>query len=202
MFAYIAVSSEDERTQDLAASLGVDLIHRRKSEHATDDSPDIDWVRSALDISLLQKDAFAILRPTSPFRTADNIRRAWQIFQDQQPCDSLRAVQPVTEHPMKMWRLHRLVDRPEHVDLMEPLLPVVVHLPDGTTQPAHSTPTQGLPPYYVQNAGLEIAWTRVVTETGTISGTRILPFVCPLLDINTEVDWQAAERQMESLTHG
>ena len=29
---------------------------------------------------------------------------------------------------------------------------------------------------YVQNASLEIAWCRVVTETGTIAGERVVPF--------------------------
>ena len=38
------------------------------------------------------------------------------------------------------------------------------------TQPWHSTPYQALPPVYVQNASLEIAWTRVVLERRTIAG--------------------------------
>ncbi len=157
-------------------------ILARSDQSATDDAPDILWVREALAHSRPPVDAFAILRPTSPFRTADDIRHAWQEFQLAQPCDSLRAVQPVTEHPGKMWAM--LTD-----GSMRPLWDWAI----GET-PYHSRPTQTLPRYYVQNAGLEIAWTRVVRETGTISGMRIVPFVCPLLDINTEADWQEAER--------
>ncbi len=55
----------------------------------------------------------------------------------------------------------------------------------------------------MQNASLEIAWTRVVKDTGTISGTRIRPFFTDGLegfDINTEDDWGEAERLI-SLTH-
>ncbi len=44
-------------------------------------------------------------------------------------------------------------------------------------QPWHSTPYQALPPVYVQNASLEIAWTRVVRERRTIAGDVLVPFL-------------------------
>jgi hypothetical protein len=44
-------------------------------------------------------------------------------------------------------------------------------------QPWHSTPYQALPPVYVHNASLEIAWTRVVFEQRTIAGDTLVPFV-------------------------
>lgn len=153
-----------------------------------DDQPDIVWVKQAVEaLNLARFDAFAILRPTSPFRTAETIRRAWQKFQDAQPCESLRAIRPVREHPGKMWTLdakkHRLM----------PIMPYKHS--DGT--PWHSSPTQTLKPVYVQTASLEIAWTKTVTETGTISGDHIVPFHCDYLegfDINTPDDWAQAER--------
>ena len=39
----------------------------------------------------------------------------------------------------------------------------------------HAGQYQALPPVYIQNSALEIAWTRVVTETGTREGTSSLP---------------------------
>ena len=42
--------------------------------------------------------------------------------------------------------------------------------PDGAP-PWHSTPYQALPPVYVQNASLEIAWTRVVPRRGRSPAT-------------------------------
>ena len=41
---------------------------------------------------------------------------------------------------------------------------------DETGVPWHSRPYQALPPVHVQNASLEIAWTRTVRDTGTIAG--------------------------------
>jgi N-acylneuraminate cytidylyltransferase len=64
-------------------------------------------------------------------------------------------------------------------------------------QPWHSTPYQALPPVYVQNASLEIAWTRVVFEQRTIAGDVIAPFLTEGyegFDINDEQDWMIAER--------
>ena len=58
-------------------------------------------------------------------------------------------------------------------------------------------PYQALPPIYVQNASLEIAWTRVVTETRTIAGNVLVPFLTEGyegFDINDPHDWIIAER--------
>jgi N-acylneuraminate cytidylyltransferase len=49
----------------------------------------------------------------------------------------------------------------------------------------------------VQNASLEIAWTRVVAETRTIAGDVLVPFMTREyegFDINDPHDWMIAER--------
>ena len=63
--------------------------------------------------------------------------------------------------------------------------------------PWHSTPYQALPLVYVQNASMEIAWTRVVLEDRTISGDVLVPFITEGyegFDINDPNDWMIAER--------
>jgi hypothetical protein len=50
---------------------------------------------------------------------------------------------------------------------------------------------------YVQNASLEIAWTRVVRERRTIAGDVLAPFLTEGyegFDINDAFDWILAER--------
>jgi len=108
-------------------------------------------------------DCFAILRPTSPFRTAETIRRCWDAWLDGQPADSIRAIQRVSEHPGKMWVVRG--------DIMYPLLPWDR---DGT--PWHSNQYQALPEIHVQNASLEMAWVGTVMKYGTIAGHVVLPF--------------------------
>jgi len=50
---------------------------------------------------------------------------------------------------------------------------------------------------HVQNASLEMAWTRVVFERGTIAGDVLVPFLTEGyegFDINDPLDWMVAER--------
>jgi N-acylneuraminate cytidylyltransferase len=89
----------------------------------------------------------------------------------------------VEQHPGKMW-----VVRGER---MSPLLPL-----SPEERPWHSQQYAALPTVYVQNASLEIAWTRVVRDTRTIAGSVLLPFFTEGdegLDINRPEDWWYAE---------
>ena len=82
---------------------------------------------------------------------------------------------------------------------MMPLLPFVKD--DGT--PWHSSQSNTLPAIYVQNASLEIAWTRVVFEIGSIAGNSVVPWVSSEydgFDINNPEDWERAESLVTSGT--
>ena len=61
----------------------------------------------------------------------------------------------------------------------------------------HAGQYQALPPVYVQNSALEIAWTRVVEATGTREGRVLAPFFTEGyegLNIDDEEDFARAER--------
>lgn len=183
VFFDVACSTEDPQTGYLARDHGARYIDRPPG-FATDDSPDIEWVRSTL-ASYPDANAFAILRPTSPFRTAATIQRAHKWFMASE-VHSLRAVEPVKQHPGKMWFVEN--------GCLQSVMPHRV-IAGGT--PWHSAPTQILPLAYVQNASLEMAWTYVVNSFQSISGTKIAAFHTEGyegFDLNTEDDWQMAER--------
>lgn len=186
-FSSVTVSSDSMDILLYAAGEGADGILCPTTVAHKDDDPDILWVRHAL--GDIECDAFAILRPTSPFRTAETIKAAVLRFSDVQP-DSLRAVQQVREHPYKMWWAQERGANP--TIWMEPLM----NFHDWTLAPPHSSPTQTLPVFYVQNASLEIAWRATVEKSGTISGQKIIPFFTEWpngIDLNTEEDWAYAE---------
>lgn len=153
-------------------------------EPSSDDEPDIAWVR--VWAKNATADAFAILRPTSPFRTAVSIRLAHQCF-SRWPCDSIRAVRRAHENPYKMWW-------PRVGEMIRPVFEK--HDTKGT--PYHSLPSQfTMGSMYVQTGSLEMAWTRVVAETQTISGEIVYPFHQEgpeTFDLNTEDDWAEAQR--------
>jgi CMP-N,N'-diacetyllegionaminic acid synthase len=191
-FTDVVVSTDDEATAEVARRYGASVPFLRPAAMATDGSPDIDWVRHALGqlrVNGATVDAFALLRPTSPLRPASSIARAVATLLADPEADSLRAVEPVSEHPGKMWVLEPGGDR------MSPLLD------DGGADPAwHSTPYQALPPVFVQNASLEVAWSRTVDRHGSIAGRVVRPWVTEShdgFDLNHETDWLLLERLLE-----
>ena len=190
IFSGIYVSSDDPRICYMADARGATPVPR-PPEFATDTSPDIEWIDHFFMTTKSATDAFAILRPTSPFRSAETIRRAWAEFQEKQPCDSIRGVQKARENPHKMWTLYD-----------NSLCPIILR--DMTYKafgvPSHSAPSQITNHYYIQNASLEISWTRNVTERGSISGDVIKPFFTDGyegFDLNTEDDFILAEALIE-----
>ncbi|HFD80891.1 MAG TPA: acylneuraminate cytidylyltransferase family protein [Gammaproteobacteria bacterium] len=191
VFSDVIVSTDSPHYAAIARHYEAEVPFLRPPELAGDLSPDIEWVRYSLD--QLRKtgrdyDCFSILRPTSPFRLAATIQRAWRQFVAEAGVDSLRAVEKCSQHPGKMWVLQGR--------RMTPLLP----LRNGD-QPWHSSQYQALPEVWVQNASLEIAWTRVVRDQGTIAGGVLMPFVTEGhegFDVNSEYDWKLAEHLVET----
>jgi CMP-N-acetylneuraminic acid synthetase len=194
VFSSVIVSTDSEEIAAIARHYGAEVPFLRPAAFGSDTSPDIEWLEHALTelrAGGRSWDAFSILRPTSPFRSAGAVRRAFEHFASQAGADSLRAVEKCTQHPGKMW-----VIRGER---MLPLLPFASPKPNGESgeQPWHSTPYQALPIVYVQNASLEIAWTRVVFERRTIAGDVVVPYITEAhegFDINDPYDWMVAER--------
>ena len=186
VFDHVVVSTDSEEIAAIAADYGAEVPALRPAEIASATSPDIEWVRhelAALAARGIEFDLFSILRPTSPFRGPATVQRGFeQLVELGDGADSLRAVRLCKEHPGKMWVVEG--------DLMQPLLPQ----PDGI--PMHSRQYKSLPQVYVQSSSLEIAWTRVATDHGSIAGELVAPFFADDLEnlsIDYEEDWRFAE---------
>jgi len=181
----IAVVKSDVHAE-IAKDYGASVPWKRPNYTVQDNSPDIEWVQWALqklDEDGDPADVFAILRVTSPFRSASLISAAASEFYFRQEADSLRTVRRASEHPGKMWVIRD--------NLLLPLFPMGPEF-----QPWHSSPTQSLFDVYVQTAGMEFARTKTVYETRSIAGSIIVPFVVDEwegFDINTREEWELAE---------
>ena len=190
VFAAVMVSTDSPDVAALCWHYGAESPFLRPAEFAGDTSPDIEWIQYTLQRLQAEGrtfDAFSILRPTSPFRQPKTIRRAWSEFISVPEADSLRAVDLCKQHPGKMWVVEG--------QFMRPLLD-----DGGINPPWHSIPYQALPTVHAQNASLEIAWTRVPLEQGTIAGKKITPFITESFegfDINKADDWWLAETILE-----
>jgi CMP-N,N'-diacetyllegionaminic acid synthase len=185
IFADVIVSTDSNEYASIAKHYGAEAPFLRPSDIAGDRSPDIEWVdftlRQLRDLGR-EYDCFSILRPTSPFRLPETIRRAWKAFCAQPDVDSLRAVEKCSQHPGKMW-----VVRGNFIFPLLSLGPV--------DQPWHSSQYPSLPEVYVQNASLEIAWSNVVFTKRTIAGDLLMPFFTQDyegFDVNSEHDWRIA----------
>lgn len=186
VFEKVIVSTDSDEYAQIALHYGAEVPFLRPNSLAQDSSADIGWVAHALEnLALIgyEFEIFSILRPTSPFRNASTIRRAYEEFSSRTDIDSIRAVELCSQHPGKMWRI-----KGDH------LVPLLSVQPDGLDW--FSSPTQSLPEVWVQNASLEMAFSRCVLESESISGNRIAPFktVFPEgIDINSEFDFARAK---------
>ena len=186
VFDTVVVSTDSEDYARVARHYGAEVPFMRDPAIAASTSPDIEWVLHALDAleaAGRSYDAFSILRPTSPFRKPETIQRAWKAFTEAEGADSLRAVEPVEQHPGKMWVIRG--------GRMTPLMPLT---PEDA--PWHSQQKAALPVVHVQNASLEIAWTGMARRTRSIAGSVLVPFLTQGdegVDINGPADWWYAE---------
>lgn len=178
----VVCSTDSAEIAEIARWYGADVPFLRPAAYATSTSPDIEWLRDALERLPERYDLFALIRPTSPFRGPTSVRLAFDRLLAVPAADSIRAVEPVRQHPGKMWLLDGETMRPlldqSHLDV-----------------PWHDSQFQTLPPVYVQSSALEIAWTRVVADR-TLGGQTRLPLLLDGhegLSIDREQDWARAE---------
>ena len=190
VFERIVVSTDSEEIAKVARWYGADVPFLRPNEYATATSPDIEWIAWTLPRLGERYDLFAIVRATNPFRGPDVIRRGLERLLATPEADSIRAVERVKQHPGKMWEL--TIDGRTMLPLLDQ-----AHLDVAW----HAGQYQALPPVYVQNSALEIAWTRVVEGTGTREGRVLAPFLTEGyegLNIDDEDDFALAETLVAS----
>ena len=186
VFERVVVSTDSDEIADVARWYGAAVPFLRPSELATATSPDIEWLSYTLEHLPERYDLFALVRATNPFRGPDVIRRGLEQLLATPEAASIRAVELVKQHPGKMWVLAG------DGRTMTPLLR------QSELEVAwHAGQYQALPPVFVQNSALEIAWARIVAETGTREGEVVAPFLTDGLEgfnVDDEEDWERAER--------
>jgi CMP-N,N'-diacetyllegionaminic acid synthase len=187
IFDRIVCSTDSGKIAEVAQRYGADVPFLRPSELATATSPDIGWITHALEQLEDHYDLFAIVRATNPFRGPRVLRRGLEQLLATPEADSIRAVELVKQHPGKMWVLEGRTMRPlleqSHLDVAW-----------------HAGQYQALPEVYVQNSALEIAWTRVVSQTGTREGKVVAPYLTQAYEgfnIDDEEDWDRARRLLD-----
>jgi len=188
VFDRVICSTDSTKIADVAKRYGADVPFLRPAKFATSTSPDIEWITHVFERLEEHYDLFAIVRATNPFRGPDVLQRGLEQLLATPEADSIRAVELVKQHPGKMWLLDGKT--------MRPLLDQS-HLESAW----HAGQYQALPQIYVQNSALEIAWTRVVSQTATREGRVVAPYLTKGYEgfnIDDEEDWERARRLLDT----
>jgi len=188
VFDRVVCSTDSGKIAEVAQRYGADVPFLRPAQLATATSPDIEWITYTLEHLDEHYDLFAIVRATNPFRGPDAFRRGLEQLLATPEADSIRAVELVKQHPGKMWVHEGRTMRPL---LDQSQLDVAWH----------AGQYQALPEIYVQNSALEIAWTRVVSQTGTREGRVVAPFLTQGYEgfnVDDEEDWARARALVDS----
>ena len=104
LFDMIFVSTDSEEIAEVAKKWGADVPFLRYAEFAQDTSKTIDAVYSdkcRLEAMGKRFDSLSVLQATSPFRTADDIKGAMELF-EKVGGKGVVSISPVEEHPILM----------------------------------------------------------------------------------------------------
>ncbi len=180
-FSDILVSTDSPAIAKVATQAGAFVPWLRPADLSTNTVNSIDVCIHALSWYERERgpvDGLVLLQPTSPFRTADSIQKAIDLFRDH-PEQSVVSFSPAESHPMWCYKTDGKAVR-------------------SFFGSQHKPPrSQDLPPAYVINGAIYIAGpTYLRTNYSFIAGDT-LPLILSepreCLDIDTEWDWKLAE---------
>lgn len=180
------VSTEDEEIARVAAEAGAEVPFLRPAELAEDHVLDHPVFAHVLD-ELQRREGYeppivVHLRPTTPHREVSWIDEAIARLRANSEADSLRSVSPPSQHPYRVFS----VDDRGFLD------PIMKH--------EHPEPyllrRQDLPALYYYNCVIDVTRRRTIVELGSMTGSKILPFVMrpeDVIDIDSPSDLVVAE---------
>ena len=187
IFDTVHVSTDSREYAEIAEAYGADEPFLRDVQNAGDSSSSWDVVREVLrkyDMSGKHFDVCVLLQPTSPLRTADDIKAAYALF-DTKKADSLTSVTEV-DHPIQ-W-CFKLDDS--------------YSMRDFASSPYKDSRRQELEKYYRENGAIYIVSVpNIVNPLFDFYTERCVAYVMERgrsIDIDTLQDFNVAETIMKA----
>lgn len=180
-FSRVIVSTDDEEIAAVSREFGAEVPFVRPAEIARDETPAIDVAIHALDWLRERGEEpthLFLLQPTSPQRTADDIRAAIQLAKDRDPA-AIIGVCEANPHPF----MARAISDDGHLSDFLP----------GASKPKRR---QDYPAAYFINGAVYLSRTESLRETRSFQPPDTLAFVMPperSLDIDTPLDLRVVE---------
>jgi CMP-N,N'-diacetyllegionaminic acid synthase len=183
----VILSTDDPEISKIGKQYGAEVPFLRPAEFAADDTTDMPVYEHALgwlkDKEKFIPDIIVWLRPTTPFRTTEDIEKAVDLLIDKRP-DWVRSVCEVEHHPYWMYKLNN--------GKMESFV-------DGIDVKDYIR-RQLLPPAYRLNGVVDVAWPSTILEKKLLYSGVIEGYIMPVdrsLDIDTAMDFKFAETYMK-----
>jgi CMP-N-acetylneuraminic acid synthetase len=185
----LMLSTDDAEIAEVGRALGCEVPFMRPAELARDETPHLPVILHAAGWmerhAAYRPDAVLILQPTSPLRSADDIRASLALL-EQSGADSVVSVSPVSAHahPLRMLRVNTQGEAVLFV----------------TGQPVRERihRRQDLPEAWVLNGAIYACRTRVLRAAEpSLYGDRVVAYRMSAvrgLSIDDPRDWEEAER--------
>ena len=188
----IIVSTDSKEYADLANSFGAETPFLRPAEISGDKSTDYELFTHLLNWFTLNEnyepEYIIHLRPTTPLRDPLKMTEALELFEkDKSIASSLRSGHLAPESPFK-WFLKD--DENYFKGLTTDLTAQKVNLP-----------RQSFPPVYVPDGYIDILKSKVILNSGTLHGDKMIVFESPYcVEVDTIDDFNYLEYQIDK--HG
>ena len=181
IFGVICVSSEDDKILQIAQDCGANIALKRPSELATDAVQVRHVCAFILEYFKEQQkmfNEFAVLLPTNPLRTSQDIKAAYKIF-NQEDANYVMSLVPYSHPPQ------RAVWVPKKKEYVEPYFGI-----------KYMKQTQLLDPLYRHDGSIIFAKSEVFLKHKEFYGTKVVPYFIPeerSVDIDSALDLAWAE---------
>jgi CMP-N,N'-diacetyllegionaminic acid synthase len=187
----VYLSTDDNEIAEIGYKNGALVPYIRPKEISDDLSTDFEYINHFIKYLIKNNleipDLIVQLRPTYPTRKVVIIDDCINNFMNKyNEYDSLRTIVEVEHPPYKMYKIEN--------NNLTPLFSEV----NGLKEP-YNCPRQILPKSYWHNGYLDIIKVETVIKSGTITGTKILPYIMSkdeVDDIDTEEQWKRAEDKL------
>lgn len=182
----IILSTDDPTIADTARSLGLKVDYMRPADLATDSSGSREVMLDAMDWADARGivyDCIVLLQPTSPLRTADDVRAALELYTPQ--LDMVVSVEPAACNP--------------YYNCFETDADGFLHISKGD---GLLTRRQDAPPAWTYNGAVYVINPQSLRAMPMGSFARRVPSPMPAersLDLDTPRDWAVAEAIMSTL---
>lgn len=186
----LVVSTDSLEIARISRAAGANTPFMRPDDLATDSSPSIDTVIHAVeflrDNADLNYDVVCLLQPTSPFRTAEDIRGAIRKFSESE-ADSLISVRKVPHQFNPHWVFEQNADSN--------------FLKIATGESEIITRRQELPSAYYRDGSIYLVKTQILFKKRSLYGEKIAFHVSEnpiFVNIDTPEDWAEAEEILKN----